>query len=605
MKTYTPSRMLRFLAVWPVLTLAIFLSDSSLAIDYTWNTGASGSWSTNTSWTPTGTPGSGDSILGLGATTVAIDVGANRTVTNITTNGTSQTFYNAQTGNFLLTLTGNLTVGSSTTAIRSNTAGSRTLGLEIQGNVNATGGSIRFGNAVSGAGGLNNMLTSLKVDGKTTVNSGLGFTVYTDPTGIRQLAEVENNGTFNIYRAPAAAATGALSVAGLSGNGTTRVSEENNAIAATLTINGNSNFSSSGNLTNGGNNTFSLLKTGAGTQTLTSAASSYTGTTTINQGVLAVSTLANGGSNSTIGASSNSTSNLVLGGGTLRYTGGNVSTDRNFTLTAATSSTIDVSTGATNLTMSGASASTSGNLTKAGTGTLTLTAANLHTGITFVSAGTLVLSGSGSVASSSVIRVASGAALTASSLQIQSGQRLENKGTFTGALTALSGSTYAPGNSPGIATQAGNLTLNTGSTFEWELIGNTSSVAGTNFDQTNFTSGGLTIQTGVTSNLVFNAGSTVDWNNSFWASNQQWLVFTGASSLSNVSGFFTTISVGNDSTGASLASSIRAGSTFAFSNPSGNEVYLNYTAVPEPTTWALLAVGLITVAILRRRSSRC
>src|SRR5262249_17953112 len=78
----------------------------------------------------------------------------------------------------------------------------------------------------------------------------------------------------------------------------------------------------------------------------------YTGVTTINAGVLAVTTLANGGVSSSIGASSNAASNLVFNGGTLQYTGANtviyqttqtptVSIDRLFTM--AGNATIDSS----------------------------------------------------------------------------------------------------------------------------------------------------------------------------------------------------------------------------------------------------------------------
>ena len=59
------------------------------------------------------------------------------------------------------------------------------------------------------------------------------------------------------------------------------------------------------------------------------------GVTTVSGGTLAVSTLANGGVASGIGASSNASSNLVLTtGGTLQYTGATVSSDRGFTLGA-------------------------------------------------------------------------------------------------------------------------------------------------------------------------------------------------------------------------------------------------------------------------------
>ncbi|MGN7919686.1 autotransporter-associated beta strand repeat-containing protein, partial [Lysobacter sp. 22409] len=75
-----------------------------------------------------------------------------------------------------------------------------------------------------------------------------------------------------------------------------------------------------------------LIKNGPGLQTLSGCNSSYTGTTTINAGVLAVNCLENGGVNSSIGASAADPANLTLSGGTLRYVGTGSSTDRQFTL---------------------------------------------------------------------------------------------------------------------------------------------------------------------------------------------------------------------------------------------------------------------------------
>ena len=64
--------------------------------------------------------------------------------------------------------------------------------------------------------------------------------------------------------------------------------------------------------------------------------------TTVNGGTLSVATLANGGAVSPIGDSTNAAANLVLDGGTLRYTGAAVTTDRAFTVGAA-GGTIDAS----------------------------------------------------------------------------------------------------------------------------------------------------------------------------------------------------------------------------------------------------------------------
>lgn len=72
-----------------------------------------------------------------------------------------------------------------------------------------------------------------------------------------------------------------------------------------------------------------LIKTGAGTW-FVGGANTYTGGTFIDGGVLSVSSLANGGLSSNIGASSNDVFNLSFNGGTLRYTGPTASTDRLF-----------------------------------------------------------------------------------------------------------------------------------------------------------------------------------------------------------------------------------------------------------------------------------
>ena len=131
---------------------------------------------------------------------------------------------------------------------------------------------------------------------------------------------------------------------------------------------------------------FGITKVGAGTMTL-SGVNTYTGITTINAGILSVSTIGNGGVAGNLGAATNVAANLVLGGGTLQYSGASASTNRSYTLTAGTTSFIDITTNT--LTLSGAGANTTGALTKTGTGTLLLTGANLYTGLTTVTDGVL------------------------------------------------------------------------------------------------------------------------------------------------------------------------------------------------------------------------
>jgi fibronectin-binding autotransporter adhesin len=218
---------------------------------------------------------------------------------------------------------------------------------------------------------------------------------------------------------------------------------------------------------------------------------------------------------------------------------------------------------------------------KVGSGTLTLGGNNSYTGTTTVSGGTLTINGNQSSAFGTV---------TVGAQAILAGI-----GVVGGATVFESGSQHSPGSSPGIQSFSSHVIHQAGSTLNWELIGNDSSSRGTLFDGVNV-AGTLTVDSGASSNLIFNSnGSTVRWSDSFWNSDQQWLVYD-ANSL-GTSNIFGVVNVGPDSIGNSLGGQ----GTFSW-NAQGNDVFLKYTvtAVPEPSS-LILALGAATAILKLRR----
>jgi hypothetical protein len=213
----------------------------------------------------------------------------------------------------------------------------------------------------------------------------------------------------------------------------------------------------------------------------------------------------------------------------------------------------------------------SGNLIYNGPGVLSLTGTgHTYSGSTTVSAGNLQVNSS--ITSSSGVTVASGATLS---------------GTGTLPSTTVSG-THAPGTSPGVQTITGDLTYNSSSTFQWELIANdaTASDRGTDFDGVDV-SGTLNIDPTAISSLVFNAaGSAVDWTDAFWSSSHSWLVFDNAATPTVSGTIFGTINVSTDINGVALNSLVTRDASYFYWSQVGDDLFLNYVAASSlPVTW--------------------
>jgi fibronectin-binding autotransporter adhesin len=171
-----------------------------------------------------------------------------------------------------------------------------------------------------------------------------------------------------------------------------------------------------------------VVKIGNGTWTLTGA-NTYTGTTTISGGTLQL------GAGGTSGSLASAT---ILNDATLAF---NRSDD---------------------LTYAGA-ISGAGSLIKLGAGALTLSSPNTYTGLTRVSAGQLVLTDIGLPTGSAGYALSGGAVLDGSllpaGLLLGNGQTLSGSGSILGSVTAGDGATVSPGDSIGVLTFGGALSL--------------------------------------------------------------------------------------------------------------------------------------------------
>jgi autotransporter-associated beta strand protein len=330
--------------------------------------------------------------------------------------------------------------------------------------------------------------------------------------------------------------------------------------------------------------------------TFTNASNSY-GTLNIQNGRGNFASISNNGTNSAAGSGTVAT---TLGGsatnGTFVYTGNTASSNRIFMRDVrSTGSGIEVSTvgqtltisgnftnvgtqtadtnwnfgGAGNLNLSGTIAETSNatlnqGVVKTGTGTLTLSGANTYAGGTTVSVGTLLVNNTtGSGTGTGTVTVAAGATLGGT-------------GTISGATTV--NGIIAPGNSIGTLNVANTLTWNSNDAWKFELgaAGATMGTFGTS-DLLNIT-GSFTKGTGTTFTFDFQNGGAEGWYK---------LVDWTVGSTFTATDF--------------VATNLGSGLTGNFTVDGGTSaLYLN--VVPEPSTWALIGLGLTTVVILRRRA---
>ncbi|MEY4243795.1 MAG: hypothetical protein RLZZ245_1380 [Verrucomicrobiota bacterium] len=256
----------------------------------------------------------------------------------------------------------------------------------------------------------------------------------------------------------------------------------------------------------------------------------------------------------------------------------------------------------------------SGDLIFIGPGSLTLNGANTFSGLAKVNAGTLAIGSGGSIADSAGVHISPGARFNVSTVDggytLLSDQTLSGGGQVTGDI--IIAGTHAPGFSPGLQEIQGNLTYSEGASVVWELIDNTLAGRGTSYDGIDVQGSLDYLGTKVDGHLTFDGATTlkldfallesaVDWSHSLWGSDitgtNGWKIFNATGDITGLENLQIENSNWLDANGVAL-STARAGASFSLFQQ-GQGIYLNYSAVPEPS--AALLGGLGMLALLRRR----
>lgn len=461
---------------------------------------------------------------------------------------------------------GALTVQSSIVQLAADTATDFANNIQL----NSGGGTLTNDRLTAGAG-LTHRLGNLSLAGTLNIQKGANVT---GGTATIAFDDVNGAGTFAVFGGAR------VELASVTGSGA-------------LTFAGSGDAEVLGSFTTGA---ATLTKSGTGTLTL-NATSARTGSTILAGGTLVLGAdqalgsgaITVGGSASTLRGvnGAHSFSNDITFNGGLTLAGSSDLTFSGATLHASNNTWVITNTGTTTFTgamalsnsatnrtltidnsgnavLSGAiangSTSTAGALIKNGTGTLTLAGANTYAGNTTINAGTLNLTGS--IANSALTNIAAGATLTGA-------------GSLGDLMLA---GTYSPGNSPALVS-LGDFTMGGTGLLQMEIGGLT---RGTGYDALDI-------------NGIFATGGTLDvtFINGFTP--------TGAATFNlfdftSATGTFSTINL------PTLASGYAWDTSGLYTT---GELTLTAAAVPEPSTYALLAgLGVLSMAAWRRRRLR-
>jgi autotransporter-associated beta strand protein len=247
-----------------------------------------------------------------------------------------------------------------------------------------------------------------------------------------------------------------------------------------------------------------------------------------------------------------------------------------------------------------------GGIAKSGTGVLRLETASSFTGGTTITAGTIDAASTGALGSNTItlngttanLKVEPSVTLANSLVFGGAGGRLSGHGSFSSNVVVGTNSVIGPGNSIGTLSFTNGLTFASGGIYEFE-VQDALAGPGVGWDFVQV-SGPLTFTATPTApftlNLISLSSSGAIGNPANFSSNNSysWAI---ASATSFVGFNPAALSINPSGFTASLN-----GGAFSFST-SGSNLLLNFTPVPEPSTWILLLTGLGLAGFrkLRRR----
>ena len=536
----------------------------------------------------------------------SVNLGGNITLGDLTSNG-NQTFSTAAGGATTLTANSTLNVVTTTTWDQ------------------AIGGAAKL--TKTGAGDLYLTSSNNTFSGGLVIAQGtliVDFTAGLGPANVaNDSAVVINGGTLRYTNNTTSSSDANRGFRVGSSGGTIDLVDS----AKTLTI--------TGVVQNVSGETGTLTKTGLGTLRL-SGDNSYSGTTLVSSGTLLIANTTGSGtgtgavtvsSGATLGGNGTVGGNVTLNSATIGTAGNTLSLSSTLTTTGASNvaaaSTVNVAGTTTltsgSLTINGnlgvngtlggsgtvtvaSGGSLSGNATLSGATTISSGGTLGTTGNTIALSSTLAVTGTNSIATGAIINVTGNTTISSGVFSVNgtlggsggkfvtSGATLGGTGTILGVTTIGNSGTLAPGNSPGLLTFTGDLTLNhvdANAVFEINGTGR-----GTGYDAVD-----------VSGALTYNGDLTVNFG---YSPTVPPAVAYDLFDFSTKSGNFDTITIaGTYAASLSRIGDIWSGTdivnsrSFSFDQTSGA---LTVAAIPEPAALTVLAgFGVIGIALYRRR----